>query len=374
MKLVFLANSNQLYGANKSLIDLLSYLKQKKIELLVIAPSNGPFDSFLKDNNFNVKVIPFEFNYHENTFSSLIKTPFRFARRLLKTIPSLKIIKDYKPDLIYSNSSVINVGFFIAKYLKIPHIWHIRENIYSNYNLAFDFGRKFQEFLFAQSDILIANSEYTQKSKLSLVRLDKVRIIYNGVFYRDEMKQFGRRQNRIKNLAVIGLLHPYKGQLESIKIFSRLLKIDRSLVLHIVGNGNCTYTNSLKQLAVELKISDSVVFHGYIPDMEKIYRNTDLLLVHSRGEAMGRVTVEAMAFGIPVIGLRSGATTELIQDGVNGFLFSSEEEFLECCDSLVRDENLHKKLSEGAKVSALDRFTIDKYGESIYSTISTLVK
>ena len=212
MKAVFLANTNKLYGANKSLIDLLFFLKEKGVETLVISPSEGPFDNFLKENNFSSRVIPFEFNYHENTFWSIIKTPFRFIRRLLRVIPLLAAIRRYSPDLIYSNSSIINVGLFVAKCLKLPHIWHIREDIYSNYNLSFDFGKKFQEFLFNQSHIIIANSNYTRRTKLPSVQESKIKIIYNGVFYSNKIKSFRRDINRIKHLGIVGHLLPYKGQ------------------------------------------------------------------------------------------------------------------------------------------------------------------
>lgn len=370
MRIVFIANSSALYGANKSLVDLLFFLRKRNVDILVITPLAGAFDQYLKNNNIDVKVIPFEFNYHENTILSNIKTPLRFVRRLYKSRMCLHAIRAFQPNLIYSNSSVINVGFFLAKYLNLPHIWHIREDIFSNYSYEFDFGKGFQNLLFRLSDVIIANSYYTLKIKVGLSESTKVRVIYNGVFYKDQLKKLNKTyQKELRNIAVVGLLHPYKGQAEAIIAFGKLLKFNASLKLHIIGSGSSEYLMYLKTLVSKLEITDNVVFHGYVADMKTIYQAIDILLVYAKGEAMGRVTVEAMAFGIPVIGYRSGGTIEIIEHGKNGFLFDTDDEMVNYVERVSNDGKLYEELCAGAKNSAIQKYTIDLYGESVYSVI-----
>ena len=144
-------------------------------------------------------------------------------------------------------------------------------------------------------------------------------------------------------------------------------------MLHVVGDGEHNYTSCLKKIVEELDLKENVIFYGYVSEAERVYENIDILLNFAKDEAMGRVTAEAMAFGIPVIGLKSGATTELIQHGINGLLFSSEEEFLTHSSELIRNKELYKTMSKEAKESAMRRFTTEKYGEEVFNNIYSLV-
>ena len=64
-------------------------------------------------------------------------------------------------------------------------------------------------------------------------------------------------------------------------------------------------------------------FFGYVENTLPLIRGADVLLMCSRYDAFGRVTVEAMKLGKPVIGAKSGGTTELISEGFNGLLYTS---------------------------------------------------
>ena len=77
----------------------------------------------------------------------------------------------------------------------------------------------------------------------------------------------------------------------------------------------------LDRLIDEYGIGDRVEFVTWVRDPSPYMRAADVLLMCSRMEAFGRVTVEAMQLGRPVIGARSGGTTELIRDGETGLLF-----------------------------------------------------
>jgi glycosyltransferase involved in cell wall biosynthesis len=67
-----------------------------------------------------------------------------------------------------------------------------------------------------------------------------------------------------------------------------------------------------------------VQFTGYLENVEEVYGALDLLAIPSREETFGRVAIEAMAAGCPVVATRSGGLTEIIQSGRNGLLFDPE--------------------------------------------------
>jgi glycosyltransferase involved in cell wall biosynthesis len=92
----------------------------------------------------------------------------------------------------------------------------------------------------------------------------------------------------------------------------------------------------------------------------------------SDAEAFGRVTVEALKSGRPVIGTRSGGTPELICDGVNGFLFEpgNARQLAAALRRLASEPGLLERLSNNASVGTRDRFTLDGYVEEFVDVLS----
>ena len=71
---------------------------------------------------------------------------------------------------------------------------------------------------------------------------------------------------------------------------------------------------------------DNVELAGFVSDMNALRRRSDVEIVASTMEAFGRVTVEAMLSGNPVLAADSGANGELIENGRTGWLFETGNE------------------------------------------------
>jgi glycosyltransferase involved in cell wall biosynthesis len=96
--------------------------------------------------------------------------------------------------------------------------------------------------------------------------------------------------------------------------------------LRIVGDG--PEREFLQSLAVDLGVGDRVQFTGFVAHhvLPSIYQQADVFITTSTIETQGLVVLEAMASGLPVIGVNALALPELIQDSVNGFLVPHEDE------------------------------------------------
>jgi len=98
--------------------------------------------------------------------------------------------------------------------------------------------------------------------------------------------------------------------------------------LTIVGDGPALA--SLKTLAERLGIADAVDFPGFVPrsELPALYPRYDLFLTASTMETQGLVVLEAIASGLPCVGVDAYALPELIHHGENGFIarpFDPEE-------------------------------------------------
>ncbi len=92
----------------------------------------------------------------------------------------------------------------------------------------------------------------------------------------------------------------------------------------------------------------------------------------SKNEAWGRVAVEAMIAGTPVIGFNNGGTKETIEDHFNGLLYNNVEDLAESMKTIIQDKDLANKLAENAQKFALQKFSVEKYTANIFNIISEL--
>jgi len=127
-----------------------------------------------------------------------------------------------------------------------------------------------------------------------------------------------------KNLIVYaGVLIPLKGVHFLIEAFAQVRDVFPDACLWLIGRvGNAEYVNSLKAQVQQLGLSEQVMFYGHLPQQKlaQCIAQAQALVLPSLSEGLGRVVIEAMACGTPVIGSRVGGIQEVIQDGKTGFL------------------------------------------------------
>ena len=93
-----------------------------------------------------------------------------------------------------------------------------------------------------------------------------------------------------------------------------------------------------------------------------------LLMVTSEREPFGRVAVEALAAGVPVAAMRSGALPEIVEDGRTGVLASTEEELIEKTAALLERPGVPEEMSPACRQGA-GRFDVRKTAEKVMSLV-----
>jgi len=103
---------------------------------------------------------------------------------------------------------------------------------------------------------------------------------------------------------------------------------------------------------IEVLAVGSVAAHDFLHSLDAFIYRTD----PAWREAAGRVVVEAMACGLPVVLGRSGGYRELIDDGTNGFLFDTHRDALRCLDALRADPDFAQRVGAAARATVVERF------------------
>lgn len=376
MRILFITHYSAMLGANRSLLHLLIALRDHfQVVPLVLAPKEGAFTEELRKVGIAVTVIPFVQAAYTIRSKGLLLFPFRWfwqRKKALKEV--LENVRGFKPDWIHSNSSVIEIGWKLSEILSLPHSWHIREFGWEDYQLVFPLGkpRIFRAMRKAHVVIAISNAIALAWNKGGTLPL---KVLYNGIGKRTVLQQRGANNKKsdhrsLFNFLIIGLLQPSKRQHEALVAFAKIAHQYPKSRLIITGNGQKLYTLQLKLITRWLGIAHQVIFTGYQANPEPIYRQADVVLMCSRFEAMGRVTAEAMAFGIPVIGFDGGATAELIKHGETGYLYKNQTDLVDLMEKAVSGKLDLEKTSLAAHTFAINHFSDEDYAERFYSFIS----
>jgi|SRR5690554_538255 len=145
----------------------------------------------------------------------------------------------------------------------------------------------------------------------------------------------------------VGRLHPDKDQATLIKGFALALPtLPAGSLLAIMGSGRLE--QSLKNLAVELEVADSVRFLGQVPNGRRYFKAFDLFALTSDHEPFGMVLLEAMAAGIPVIATDCGGAREVV---------TARESLFALADFRALAELILRSAQKGKTVAVSEIFT-----------------
>ena len=173
-------------------------------------------------------------------------------------------------------------------------------------------------------------------------------------------------------LLVLGRLVPHKRVEVALRAVQRLAADHPDVRLVVAGQG--WWLDPLREEAAKLGISERVRFAGFVDEDEKqrLLAESWAMLVPSLKEGWGLSVIEAAAHGTPAIAFRNaGGVAESVIDGETGFLADDEEEFIEHCARLVRDDALRTSMGEAARAHA-GRFTWDETGKRFAALVDEI--
>lgn len=365
MKIQFISNYSHLYGANKVLLTIVEHFNSTGNEVSVLLPSRGGMCEELDKLKISYTVIPYfsSFLYIKKSLK-YISLPFLWVLNIIVFPKLLSKIRSFKPDVIYSNTTAENLGIIAAKMLNIKHISHVHEFMSLDHRAYFVGDRAAKKKYIDKSDGVI----YVTNCVANYVNLNQSlspnkKVIYNGVNSPDMVFENKILTEQL-NFGVVGILDPGKGQHQAIEYFKDVIKVYPKAKLHIFGDKSGGYKDFIMKLVKTLALEDNVIFHGFVNNSLEIYSQIDILLMFSKSEGFGLVTVEAMLYGVPVVGFDNAGTAELIDDKVTGYLFQDKMSFDKCISSVLVNSN-YNLIRKNALNVAKDKFNVSLYGERI---------
>lgn len=184
-------------------------------------------------------------------------------------------------------------------------------------------------------------------------------VVYNGV----DSEMFSPAESRgSQDLTVlsVGNLIPIKGHDVLLRGFGAIAHEFSTVSVDVIGEG--PERKRLEQLALELKIGNRVRFLGRQSRQQvaEAMRSCATFALPSSYEGLGCVYLEAMSSGKPVIGCRGQGISEIIRQGLNGFLIGpgNDKELALVLGMVLRDERKRQNIGVAARDTILDRLTL----------------
>ena len=315
---LFVHSSSELYGSDRSLLNIVTHLDRSKYRPFVVLPCPGPLvDEMKKLPDVTVEVFEVAVLRRKNLS---VKGGFAYLRDFIASCRFLKrFIKENNIEIVDTNTAVVFPGAIIAKRMGCKSVWHIREIIKSNLE------NKVISFIMQHyADLIVANSKATGKA----LRVDqnKVRVVYNAVAERDNTNLI---PHECPTVGMAGRINRWKGQ----KLFTDVAQIVqkqipdvRFLVAGEAYAGEEHLKTELQEYIASKGLEETVILLGQVNDMGSFYAGLDVFALPStQPEPFGLVVIEAMEYGIPVVATNHGGPTEIITNGVDGWLVGYEE-------------------------------------------------
>ncbi len=324
MKILFLDQSGNLGGAELCLLDIVRpYCDRALVGLF----TDGPFKNLLEQHQISVQVLS-DRAIHVRKQSHWLQG-LGSLRQLLPIVAKV-VNLSYHYDLIYANTQkALVVGALASVLSRRPLIYHLHDILStdhfssSNLRLAVTLANQF-------ATRVIATSEAARDAFIAAGgEAVRTTVIYNGFdpasyqcpVHVDQVRtQFGWPEDRF----VVGhfsRLSPWKGQHILLEALARCPEEVTAVFVGDALYGEQNYVQELHQQVKQLGLQQRVQFLGFRPDVVALMHACDAIVHTSTApEPLGRVVVEAMLSGRPVIAAQAGGMTELVESGRTGWL------------------------------------------------------
>lgn len=379
MRILFVTYCRAMLGANRSLVQLMIDLREQyDVDPYVLMPA-------VEDGSLHEELDRLKIPYFIHPMKAWViseNAKFRRLRGIKACIENKKYLKeitdrieDKRFDLIYSNNSTIQIGADLAKKMKLPHIWHVREYGKADYHIIFSYAPKAVKAKFDAAAAVIAVSKGIESYiKKSISPSAKTICIYNGIYSRKPLRKDWNEDQKL-NFCYVGALQDGKNQLELLKAVDALLR-EKITDFHVtlVGEGG-DYERELKEYCNRNTLDSYVTFAGYCCNAMELLDGMDVGVICSQNEAFGRVTVEYMLSSMPVIGANGSGTGEIIQHDKNGYLYQGGEvdQLAGYMKKMIMDRDVLKEKGQNAYVYAQENFTSERTAEQVYQVIKQSV-
>lgn len=339
--------------------------------------------SDLLRSNFNIKSITlnssgsgFKLFYYGLSFLNIVYYSLLIVFKLIA----------YRPKVTYFTISPVNtflrdvIYIFLIKLFNTELIYHIHgKGIKSKYHKSKIYRKLYK---WAYNDVVAICLSEKLKYDFDFLPIKGYYVVPNAIpdYFKVENLDLKRRKENNKPLKVVYLsnLIASKGVFDFIDAIKLFIDDAENIEAYIVGKESEYTENDLKKRIGNY--NDRIIYKGPLYDNQKykFLSTCDILIfpTYYKTETWGLVILDAMQAGLPVITTDEGATTDMIENGVNGFIVNKKDpidiknKLLKFIDQPLLINEMGKRNRE----KYLEKFSIDAFEQNLSEIFDELIK
>lgn len=365
-------------GVVTSVRNLWEELKSKGHDVRILTLSDC-MESYKDGEVYYIKSIPIGVIYPN------VRMPISYRNSLIKELV------DWKPDVIHSQCEFFSFQFAqrISKLTDAPLV-HTYHTLYEQYVTYVIPSKRFGEHMVRQLSrqrlkkvkTIIAPTSKVEDTLRGYGLHNEIQVVPSGISLEQHNHRLSEEERKQKRqelgipeehqvLLNLGRLGAEKNLEELLEFFASALKQNSNLTFLIVGDG--PDKTHLEEMAVKLGIDSHVIFTGMVQpsEVQEYYQLADVFVSASTSETQGLTYIEAAANGLPLLCRQDDCLRDVIKDGVNGYEYTSADEFLSNVNTILEDPEWRANAGKCSEeiADAFDKGHFADTMEEIYESI-----
>jgi len=311
IKILETIRQGQIGGGERHVLDLVKGMEKSKFEPIVLSFTDGQMIEELRQEGIEVHVIHTEKAFDRSVWPKVTE----FA-------------KDKGFHIIHAHGTrACSNSFKTAKQLGLPLLYTVHGwSFHPGQNPILRTLRKhFEGRLISKTAATLFVSDENQKTGIKAFAPKRPRVVKNGVdlsrFRLDVISDVRKELNIPADVFLIGYICRItlqKDPFTLIQAMAIVANANPNIHLLMVGDGDLK-KETLNRIK-KLNLSSKITFTSFRTDIPQVLKSLDLYCLPSLWEGLPIGVLEAMSMSLPVIATSVGGTSELIQEGINGFL------------------------------------------------------
>ena len=315
-----------------------------------------------------------------------LRMPTSFRHKLIQEII------DWKPDVVHSQCEFFSYQFAarISKITGAP-IVHTYHTLYEQYMTSYLVpSKRLGDYLvkvlskrrLKRVSTLVAPTQKVENTLHGYGMNTPISVVPSGISLEQHFQRLpeAERIRRRRELGIgdedlvlinLGRLGGEKNLGELLVFFAEARKKNEGLKFLIVGDGPAR--GDLQKQARELGVAEHVIFTGMVPpdQVQNYYQLGDVFVSASTSETQGLTYIEAAANGLPLLCRQDDCLADVLEEGENGYEYTSAEEFLNAIDTMMDDDAWRAAAARRSEeiAASFDKKAFGEAIETVYESV-----
>lgn len=289
------------------------------------------------------------------------------ARRIGAALRIRQLLREARFELVYANEARALTAAWLARSHRRAPLVAARRVVFPISHSPISLAR------YRAAARILAISEAVRGQILAAgVDAKRIEIVPDGVDIpapiEPQTREAARKRWGLRDdetvLVCVGALTAEKGHALLIDAFAKLCDEIANCRLLLAGEGRLRA--ELERKSRDAGLGSSIIFAGFVSDIDVVYAAADLFVFPSLHEGAGSSLLRAMAFGLPVAALARGGVAELIEDGRTGVLVTEAkpDALARAAARILRHAELRERISRAARETVASRYSADRMIEA----------